>query len=307
MTVGTVGAVVINTTTVPGIVSSSINSGITEVAGGHSGNTSRSYSVKLTEGPVATFTTQDFEAIGTAFSGSGLTIIGFADIATLGGTGVSIFEAQRVASGLIAATGTKYTFTNGIIVASVISAQQGALATIQYSIFSSSTDGAAYPVTITTGQALPAAVASTFFTVGPAIANGVTYDHVQSMNVDTGFDVKQFYGSGFVLPVVAFINRALPVMTANMTDTTPASTTLFRGVGTVASSTSLFLRKCTNNGTLTGGSTDISFIMPIGWAKVDSVGLENDSDSDLALMATPVNTTVAAAMTISLVANASAA
>jgi len=293
MTIGTVGPVSIAGTIIPGIMSSTINPGILEQGGGSSGDTSRTYNAKIGQDAGATFSTHALESAGTLCALNGYRAITIAEP-------LIIYALTRVVNGETETTCTAYTFTEGLLVASgTQGGHRGPYVTQQYTMFASSETGS-IPFTVATGIAVPAPVPGTeFYTIGGVEVNGITYEQVQQINFDPGFDVRQIGGSGLVFPQISSVNRSLPTLTASMIDTLPGADGEVTLEGVTTTSASILFRRMELNGEpiVTGG---ITVSMAAGRAKIENISHSNDSESDLSLTMTPTDPTIGGMTSVSI-------
>ncbi len=296
-TVGKIYAVTIGAgaTVVPQIMGADINPNIVNQTSTGSGLTSRQLLAKVGQDLVATFSTQ---ALATAHGICALN--GY--LAISAAAPLAIYSGIRAAGAELQATGTKYLFTEGILVCTGVSGSyRGLPAIANYSFFSSSAAGTV-PWTVTAAQALPTSSAvEEWFTVGPVVLNNVAYSDIQTFDLQNGFDVRAVSGTGLIYPRLVSINRGAPVFAVSLQDQDVA---LDAGVAlvssTIGSSTVLYLRKVTNTASLTGGATDISFTVAKGKIDVTGVVLDPDNESELGVTVTPANTTITTLMTVAV-------
>jgi hypothetical protein len=282
MNVYTLGAVVINGTTIKGIQKHSIKSGIEMFSNRAGGAPDPSFRAGKTLKPVGSLTTTDVAAVLTLTSG-------FLPVAV--GTTADFYHLKKAHGGNFAGTSVheKHTFNDGLIIPRRLSASHGAEATIDLDVYVT-WDGSNDPWIITDNNALPSnsQVVAEKYTLGPMSLGSTLYE-LRELSIDT--QIREFVDghSGEAYPRFACMMERDMQVTIRSLDLSLAN--VIGEAGGSQASLELYLTKLTANSmsrVANATAEHIQFAVGGSYTYVDSVDATQSGESELSAMICPV-------------------
>ncbi len=233
--------VVADTTVIPGIVSTSGNTGTEVIGEATSGDLYPTQVSINAQNPGVTFSTR---SIAIALATIGLAGVNIADL-----TAGLILWAQAHLTGASRAGESlhrKYVMAKGIVIPQNLTIDHQGNAVISY-LARPTWDGTNDPILITDLQTLTAPVAdSERFTLGPCTIESVLTAQMKSLAIDFGINLSVEGADSDILPTFVSITSIAPRISMRGTDiewAKAANIPLFAGKKATHANTKLFLRK----------------------------------------------------------------
>lgn len=229
------------------MVDQNIGLGISRFLEGSDGEVDNRYTAINEQKPMIGFTTT---AIAVALAQAGISGVAI-DVdtpATLGS--LEAFFHLLVEGGTRAATATKITINEGILIPRTLSASQGGVA--RFSCEAHATyDGTNDPLVLLASQTLPTVTpgVAELFTLGPVQLNGVAVNGVVDVSIDFGIELIVEGSDGEVWPRFVGIMRRQPIISFTTPDAGLLSTLGITGDAQGATDSVVYLRKIAEGGT----------------------------------------------------------
>jgi hypothetical protein len=269
------------------MVDQNINLAVTRFLEGSDGEVDNRYVSINEQKPMIGFTTT---AIAVALAQAGISGVGI-DVdtpATLGA--LEAFFHLLVEGGTRAATATKVTINEGILIPKTLSASQGAIARLTMEAHASY-DGTNDPLVLLASQTLPATTpgVAELFTLGPVQLNGVAVNGVTDLSVDFGIELFVEGSDGEVWPRFVAINRRSPVISFTTPDAGLLSTLGITGDPQGATDSVVYFRKIAEGGTreLDATAEHIKFSIDEGMVYVEDASASHGSTYGLRVTIVP--------------------
>ena len=213
-------------------------------------------------------------------------------------TTAKMWLQQLVKHGTRNATSKNIIAGTGMCLPRTITVSQGAVAELQLDLFALSTDGAAVPITFSTGtmDAIPTALA---WTLGPVNLNGTAYD-VETMTIDFGIQEFVEASSGNVYPTYISIMSRNPTITLAVRTADIQSAIGIAGLAQDATDSTFYLRKLTANGTRVADVTaeHIKFTVDDGIFTIQDMPTTHGERAMTNVLVTPVSDGTAAIIVV---------
>jgi len=169
----------------------------------------------------------------------------------VGTTNVNLYAQQYLIGGGRegALKHRKYAFSKGLLIPGVISCDHQGDASLTYTLFGASADGAAAAYAMTELQSLPTGIADNErFTIGGVTLQNIAIDHIRSFELDFGIEAVAEGADSDLFPTFASIRSIRPTLTLRGVDpdwqrdaVTARIPTL--GMAAVHANTTIYLRK----------------------------------------------------------------
>lgn len=161
---------------------------------------------------------------------------------------MNVFEDQ----GTLASLATRFAIAKGLVVIDSIQASIGAVATLNATIYPTSADGFASPITYTEeGAAMPTLTVPTkYLSVGTAQFNGAAIPKTSDISISTGNTVDSVVHSGGYYPRDVLLTAHNPVISISSFDPKGCRTIFTEKAKAITSTTSFTLLETSTDGVI---------------------------------------------------------
>ena len=280
------------------MVDQNIGLGISRFLEGSDGEVDNRYVSINEQKPMIGFTTT---AIATALGLAGISGVGIdVDVPlTLGS--LEAFFQLLVEGGTRAATATKLTINEGILIPRSLSASQGAVAKLSMEAHATY-DGTNNPIVLLASQTIPTITpgVAELFTLGPVQINGVAVNGVTDLSVEFGIELIVEGSDGEPWPRFVAIMRRSPSISFTTPDAGLLTTLGISGKAQGATDSVVYFRKIAEGGTrkLDATAEHIKISIDEGIINVEDASASHGSTYGLRCTITPTFDGTAAVLVI---------